>query len=263
MSSIRITTKIATPTINRLQAALANPSGSEPLRAMQNQWGARMQTFTTRRFNINSRGGGDWPPLAASTIDQRRFGKGSTIGKARTAANKRITSTSKALAKAERRLENAIAGESRARSASVGATSNVKELRAKLLRVKAAQAVQRSTGSRGKAEQFLDRVLKAADKTSILIDKGVLRKGLQLGFPGNVRQPFVGRGVVGVRYGIMGGAHPSGGMSIGRLAAIHQRGTRTIPPRKIIVKPDDQTVRAMRGDLARAIRTIRKGGGAS
>ena len=29
MSSIRITTKIATPTINRLQAALANPSGSE------------------------------------------------------------------------------------------------------------------------------------------------------------------------------------------------------------------------------------------
>ena len=57
MSSIRITTKIATPTINRLQAALANPSGSEASgRCRTSKCGCRP---SPRRFNINSRGGGD------------------------------------------------------------------------------------------------------------------------------------------------------------------------------------------------------------
>lgn len=39
------------------------------------QWAFIYRTFARRRFNIYSRGGGDWPPLAASTIKRRRTGK--------------------------------------------------------------------------------------------------------------------------------------------------------------------------------------------
>lgn len=36
---------------------------------------ARYRAFLFRRFNINSRGGGDWPPLKESTKSRRRKGK--------------------------------------------------------------------------------------------------------------------------------------------------------------------------------------------
>lgn len=36
---------------------------------------ARYRAFLLRRFNTNSRGGGDWPPLAESTKRRRRKGK--------------------------------------------------------------------------------------------------------------------------------------------------------------------------------------------
>ena len=39
---------------------------------MFNQWGKRYEAFIRRRFNTFSRGGGDWPPLAKSTVDRRR-----------------------------------------------------------------------------------------------------------------------------------------------------------------------------------------------
>lgn len=36
------------------------------------RWAVRYRSFVQRRFNTFSRGGGDWPPLAASTIKKRK-----------------------------------------------------------------------------------------------------------------------------------------------------------------------------------------------
>lgn len=40
------------------------------------QWDARYRAFAGRRFSQNSRGGGDWAPLKASTLRRRRKGRG-------------------------------------------------------------------------------------------------------------------------------------------------------------------------------------------
>jgi hypothetical protein len=39
-------------------------------------WAFRMRAFLQRRFNLYSKGGGDWPPLAESTVAGRRKGRG-------------------------------------------------------------------------------------------------------------------------------------------------------------------------------------------
>jgi hypothetical protein len=40
------------------------------------QWGARYRGFAMKRFDIFSKGGGDWAPLKPATIARRRKGKG-------------------------------------------------------------------------------------------------------------------------------------------------------------------------------------------
>lgn len=52
----------------------ANPHVSRALR----QWAARYRSFTRERFDRYSKGGGDWEPLAASTLRARRKGKQGT-----------------------------------------------------------------------------------------------------------------------------------------------------------------------------------------
>lgn len=47
-------------------------SPGNPQRIMLRRWAARYATFTRKRFIQQSRGGGNWPPLAASTKRKRR-----------------------------------------------------------------------------------------------------------------------------------------------------------------------------------------------
>ena len=42
-------------------------------------WGVRYRSFAQQRFDIYSKGGGDWQPLAASTIKRRRKGTVSNV----------------------------------------------------------------------------------------------------------------------------------------------------------------------------------------
>lgn len=56
-------------------------SGNGPIRQALRQWAVRYMTFIQRRFRNNSRGGGDWPPLAASTKRQRRGPRRGHTGK--------------------------------------------------------------------------------------------------------------------------------------------------------------------------------------
>ena len=57
-----------------LRSGLRGESG--PVRDAVYQWAVRYRAAMQRRFNEFSRGGGDWPPLAESTIIGRRHGKG-------------------------------------------------------------------------------------------------------------------------------------------------------------------------------------------
>lgn len=117
--------------------------------------------------------------------------------------------------------------------------------------------------ARARTPQQFDKAFKKvqkynAFKTSILVDTGTLRRGLALQGPGNVREVFANGRFIGVRYGVAGGSHP-GKLTVGRLAAIHQRGSGRLPQRKIIVRPDQQTIAGMRLDAVRAMKRIRGG----
>jgi hypothetical protein len=46
---------------------------------MFTQWADRYSAFVRRRFNQYSRGGGDWAPLALSTVQRRRRGKRGSV----------------------------------------------------------------------------------------------------------------------------------------------------------------------------------------
>lgn len=58
--------------LNALLRALQNP---KELETVWRLWAAYYSAFAQRRFRDNSRGGGDWPDLAASTKKRRRKGK--------------------------------------------------------------------------------------------------------------------------------------------------------------------------------------------
>lgn len=47
-------------------------TGNGPIRRAMRQWAARYRGFAQQRFDRFSKGGGDWPPLAASTKARRR-----------------------------------------------------------------------------------------------------------------------------------------------------------------------------------------------
>lgn len=74
MASVSVTVTIDVKGLKGVQNLLRNGSASPVRRAMFNQWAARYSTFTRRRFERLSRGGGEWPPLAPSTIAKRRTG---------------------------------------------------------------------------------------------------------------------------------------------------------------------------------------------
>jgi hypothetical protein len=58
----------------KYRSAIDQPTG--PVRDMLVQWATRYRAFIQRRFDRYSKGGGDWPSLATSTIAGRRKGKG-------------------------------------------------------------------------------------------------------------------------------------------------------------------------------------------
>lgn len=135
---------------------------------MFKQWSGRYEGFTRRRFKKNSRGGGEWPPLAASTIARRRKGK-----------------------------------------------------------------------SKGKGK----------GKKAILNNTGILEGSLVIGSSKNMTKRIKD----GIRYGIAAAKHPGGGLTVQRLAEIHQNGEGRVPKRTILVQPSKEVERGMIADLRRAV----------
>jgi len=57
-----------------------------PVRRAMRQWAARYRSFAQQRFDRYSKGGGDWPPLAASTKRRRQKARKGSKGRKKGAA---------------------------------------------------------------------------------------------------------------------------------------------------------------------------------
>lgn len=158
-------------------------------------WGTIYRAAMKKRFLRLSRGngGGEWPPLAESTIRQRRHGKRGRYKRGRGAMRR----------------------------------------------------AKRSGGG----------------QVSILWDTGTLVSTLDPVFHGRGQIQKVIRG--GLKVGIGGPeVHPSGRLTIGKIAQYHQQGLGRLPQRKILVPPDRQTTDRFAKLLDLAIRRAKSRSGA-
>lgn len=206
------------------EAVKRSLSASNPdIRAGFRQATVRYSAFTRRRFNTYSRGGGDWLPLAKSTVDARRTG-----GKAKGGVDFGGGRNSN---KARKKGSNGSGQLGR------GARSSL----------------ARDTRKKG--------ILVSAGGTfSILRDRGFLFNALTIGAAGN-RVTELPNGIAFGFTDAPHGAEAE--LSIGQLATIHHFGVpaKGIPARPILVRPDAQTIRLIQGDLKRAANTALKKAG--
>ena len=182
---------------------------------------AMYAAFARRRFDIFSRGGGDWPPLAPSTIYRRAR---ATVERAKKEADANLkrgfTEDKKGNWKAygDREHKNALAR----------AENRVKQF----FRRAYGYAPAHGQGANQRATHT-----PATGSTSILRDTGTLFNAFTVGSPANVMRK---RGAI-FEYGIGGPEmHPDGKTTIGRIAAYHQAGgtmPNRPPQRKILVTP--------------------------
>ena len=89
-------------------------------------------------------------------------------------------------------------------------------------------------------------------RTTILVDTGVLKNGLNVGATGNLFAPHT----FGIKVGYSGGSHPRSRASIAQIAAYHNAGTGRLPQRQIIYPPDEGVKASMFGSLRSHIASI-------
>jgi len=223
-----------------IEAELADPSASGPVRDAIFAWGEFYRSWAKLRFSKQSRGGGEWPPLSPSTI------------RARTDVRKALGSERSAVRSAKKRNRLAALRVQRAEKAHAKRPSAVNELR-----IKAAKLKQRETAKKvhARVENADTRANKAAGSVRILYDTGTLIGALDPKLnvgSGGVQEniPF------GITVGYGGSSkHEKFPATIAGLAAIHQAGNEKLPARPIIVTPPDDAncIRQMSRALADAI----------
>jgi hypothetical protein len=230
-------------TIRRGLAEAGNPI----IDGMFRKWAVRYSAFVMRRFTEFSHGGGDWPPLKAST----KYGRSRAPVRRLYAAYK--------------------AGDLSASDfhAKLKTTRSRMGITAKQVAIKvsaARSAYGRGQMSKAKLAKVIDRaqragvrrqkVMDVAERSAILVDTGTLKNSLTIGSPGNITQ----REKAVMRFGIGGGdSHPGSQLTIGRLAEYHQLGGSIPgrpPKREIIVMPPEQVVKGMEADAGVAVRQL-------
>jgi hypothetical protein len=193
-------------------------SGQSPVvQAMLKQWGARYRSFAQRRFVAQSKGGGEWKPLAMVTIEGRlraplrRLGNDLRAGK--------IT---------QQQFDKSV---KRARG-------KVNRNRQKLV------------------ERFKEKKTFHGPGGGVMIlrDKGLLLQALntELSSGGIEQQEGLS---VKVGYGGPAG-HPGTNATIADLARFHDQGLGHNPKRAIIVPPNESTLRGMVQDAERALKLL-------
>lgn len=173
--------------------------GAGPVREGLHQAGRIYMGRMAERFVNNSRGGGDWAPLAKSTLRAR--------------------------ARAPQRRKAAKVREDLAAN-----KITVVEAKSKLAKIRKSKTKAPRTAAVATAVLAQAGV---AARPAILRDTGTLFGAMQAGHAGNVFEDIPG----GVRVGIGGPAPHPGGSTIADIARYHQLGTTRMKARPIMVQP--------------------------
>jgi hypothetical protein len=96
------------------------------------------------------------------------------------------------------------------------------------------------------------RTVMVAGRYSILVDNGQLKASL--GSENLLLNRRVGNAV---DFGFGAAPHRASGLTMGQLATVHHFGTKHIPARPILVKPDGQTIQQMSNDGRRLERRFK------
>lgn len=223
MPTITVELKGPVDHAGRFKKALhqAFSGNSAPFDAFSKRVMAMYASYITRRFDRFSRGGGDWKPLAPSTIYRRAR---ATVDRAKREADANLRRGHDAKGKPFGKAEHA-------------------------------EQIDRA---RGRAHRFLNRIMGlphgatrgirigpakiraasiGAGNVSILRDTGTLFNALSINGPANIMRK---RGPV-FEFGIGGSmVHPQGHTTVGRIASYHQNGGQIPnrpPQRKILIAP--------------------------
>jgi len=238
-----------TKKLNGLNAVIRSLDGGKlsgpEFDTMRTQWTARYAGFVKKRFDANSKGGGDWPPLALSTVKARR---GPDAKRA-----------------ASRKRNGIDPGLTVVRDTARGT---------KRTTVARQVAILRDTG-------VLFRALQVG---SVGNYSGSIPKGVEFGFAGAPHAEIAAaeagakarallseslRGATGKKYKRLRKqastargtavkqarkARSSAPATIAEIARYHNEGGGNLPQRLILAKPDAHTAKQMSGDLVNAIR---------
>ena len=245
--------------------------GDGPLgEVVMKKWPALMRAFWKERFDrLSQGGGGEWPPLARSTILARRTGKGkgkkvAELKRGVKGGHEFLVATGEMVAvKTHRQLIRYH------RDKAVQNEQIRNQLEAKLTMLKAGSKAHTATlrqierhavktrknniaGLKAKQSAIKAELGEAGSGISILRDTGTLFNALYPTLhPGAIEEKIPG----GVRCGFGGNEpHPGrGAVTIFQLAEIHQLGLGHVPARPIIVDPDSSTLSQMVAVAQKAI----------
>lgn len=239
MVSVKV--KVNSAPLAKLRGGLAtlNRVPSHPaIDAMRGQWLKRVEAFTRRRFSQFSRGGGDWPALAASTIAKRRAAGSTSIAK-----GKNIIREGGLDYRKSKSGKLSLVAQAVARDTTRGGGTVVSNRRA---------AILNDTGT-----LFASLTIKANGNVADSIPGGV-RYGIQGGQSrkrAKITRKLVSKKTGKTRTGRVFGS-VSASPSVGQIATWHHFGKGNNPARRIVVNPDQATLGAMSNDLARAVSKI-------
>jgi len=237
-----------------LAQQLGNPGASGLIRTCLNeQWPKTYLASMQDRFDRLSRGGGEWPPLAASTIEKRRGGHQKELGQVSTRL-KDLDPEYRKQAAAMIRKESKRIFTQAVQDRGEPESEHEEKRRKNLATAVARSKVYRLYRSQGNVVRTRKAIATAANVT-ILRNTGTLFRALMAGNPGNVSDPIP----QGIAVGIGGSAvHEGTVQTIGEIARIHQEGLGRVPVRRIVVDPDTDTTERMTGQLDRAVKETRK-----
>ena len=244
----------------------APAGGPNPFEEWRNQAARRYSSFSVSRFNAFSRGGGDWPALALSTIRARagaargREGKGGGSGGGKGARSSLARDTSKAAKKQFGKLGALVSA--------AGRTVSILTDTGTLKRAVGVDGAGHRTTRLPNGIQYgftdVPHVGAFQSHKAKLAERRLERdaaKKLSAGKSRPKRKPGSGPLSKSSR-----GARGSSTLTIGQLATIHHFGTKTIPARPILVEPSPAVVASIANDLSSAVRkaiALSKTGGAA
>lgn len=248
---ISITVNLETKGLDAIVAGLAQAEGASapgPIRAMYTRWGRRVQLFNEERFDRFSVGGGDWAPLALTTIRARK-GPGKSARGSVGKFNQRFGGSGSE----SRGSRSSLARDTARGGGLVPAGRTV--------------SILKDTGVLRKA-----LVIGAAGSTFEMIPSGFV-----YGVAGNAPHPpkrSGGGAAIAATVALASRAgkatsrsvpKKSGGSrsvpSIGKIAGFHQSGGKYLPKREIIVVPNQDVIDLMAGDAITAVLGLAGGTG--